>query len=256
MGTGPYLYYRSFGSIFYFVCAFGSGSRNAKIIHKQVKSEPKNYMLWNHGCPLWRTGGFSWRSSKPGSGSESGFPKTLGYGSGCNRIRTNTGNYAWHCKVIVFSDRTLRFGHCRFLSLGTLFCGIVKEDSNFENCSFPLLGMARASVLDPGHFGVDPDPCSWIMDPDPAILSLTFLRVPHIYIIFQRLKVRNKSSVPDPYLWLMDPDPEGPKTRGSGSGTLGRAVSEEVRMRDPQSTCPPRSGSAGSCPASTSSTTS
>ncbi len=78
----------------------------------------------------------------------------------------------------------------------------------------------------------------------------------YIYIIFQRLEVRNKSSVPDPYLWLMDPDPGGPKTRGSGSGTMGRAVSEEVHMRDLQSTCPPRSGSAGSCPASTSSTTS
>ncbi len=33
-----------------------------------------------------------------------------------------------------------------------------------------------------------------------------------------------KNPDPDPYLWLVDPDPGGPKTCGSGSGTLGKSL--------------------------------
>ncbi len=71
-----------------------------------------------------------------------------------------------------------------------------------------------------------------------VFLLMAFWR--YIYIIFKDKKSKRshktveikvfltifawwwKDSDPDPHLWLVDPDPGGPKTCGSGSGTLGR----------------------------------
>ncbi len=114
------------------------------------------------------------------------------------------------------------------------------------------------SVGDPWHFGADPDPPLWLMDPDPTPDPTPFFSdfkvapkncSPYFFLInypqahylslhkiFLKFCVKilfckhyfsplniflRKGKDPDPYLWLMDPDPGGPKTCGfSRSPTL------------------------------------
>ncbi len=57
---------------------------------------------------------------------------------------------------------------------------IFHESKNNVVISVFTLYTTEGSVADPWHFGVDPDPCLWLMDqdpysdPDPVIWSLTF----------------------------------------------------------------------------------
>ncbi len=134
-------------------------------------------------------------------------------------IRCRTSKYV---RLLFISVRTLRFGHGRFLRLGTLFYGIVKEENNCENCfSPPLLFMARASfrihdmlvwIRFRGSMPLNngSDPAIFIIDLQDTnkklrkkkVFCLYFWR--YICILFKD----KKSPDPDPYLWLIDPDPD------------------------------------------------
>jgi hypothetical protein len=67
----------------------------------------------------------------PNAGSQ----KKLGSGSGCNQYSTALVIKRGIARLLFISDRTLRFWHCRFLRLGTLFLCIVQEEKICENCS-------------------------------------------------------------------------------------------------------------------------
>ncbi len=124
----------------------------------------------------------------------------------------------------------------------------------------------QSSVVDPWHFGKDPDPefapltngsgsCYFRYWPSKMgnknyFVVFCFLVFSAYYFLklhlhhFSKIKMHNEvffltifawwKKDPDPDLVLMDPEPGGPKTYGSGSATLQLPFTEKIMRRVPQ----------------------